>query len=172
MYNKDELLKIDDDYLRALELVNILFKDIKDKEGQPYIGHLIRVSEKLENKNTKVAGLLHDTIEDISGITFNHLRGLKFNEEILELIRLVTKKQSKEKLSKEEKKLKYHREIMNIINSGNIEAVKLKYADMSDNFNEERMTLLDEQTRIRLKEKYQEEIKYLENYLKERGEII
>lgn len=171
MYNKGALLKISDDYLRALELVHILFKDIRDKEGQPYVGHLIRVSEKLDNKNTKVAGLLHDTIEDIPGMTFDRLRELGFNEEILELVRLVTKEPSLANLSKEEKREKYHQEIMNIINSGNVEAVKLKYADMSDNFDEERMTLLDEQTKLRLKEKYQDEIKYLKNYLEERGEI-
>ena len=35
-----DLQTIKDDYKRALKLVEILFKDKKDKEGKPYINHL------------------------------------------------------------------------------------------------------------------------------------
>ena len=80
MYNKEELLKIQDDYERALSLIKVLFEDITDKEGKPYINHLIRVSNNLENKNTKTAGLLHDVIEVLY-------------EELLKLLNLICKHQ-------------------------------------------------------------------------------
>ena len=75
----EEILKIkniEDDYERAYQLVSITFKDITDKGGKPYIGHLTRVSDKLKKKDTKVAGLLHDILEDIEyiSVSYTHLR--------------------------------------------------------------------------------------------------
>ena len=42
-------------YQKSKILVNLLFKDIKDKEQEPYIGHLERVSNKMSSEETKVA---------------------------------------------------------------------------------------------------------------------
>ena len=166
MYNKEKLLMIEDDYERALVLVRILFKDKTDKEGKPYIGHLLRVSGKLKNKNTQIAGLLHDVVEDIPGFTFDDLRELNFNEEIITLVQLVTKEPSS---SNENKKELYHNKITSILESDNIEAVKLKYSDMSDNFDENRLNNLDEATKNRLIDKYQGEILRLRKHLTSNG---
>lgn len=161
MYNKEELLQINNDYERALKLVSIIFQDKKDKEGEPYINHLIRVSKKLKNHNTRVAGLLHDTIEDIEYMSFNSLTELKFNDEIIELIRLVTKDPS----------LNYHDQITKIIVSNNIEAIKLKYADMSDNYDLERLKKLSPEQQEYFHHKYGPEIIRLKEILEERGTI-
>ncbi len=85
----DELLLITDDYKRSLKLVEYLFRNKKDKEGEPYINHLLRVSNKLSNQNTKIAGLLHDIVEDTK-VTFDDLKSLGFNDEIITLVKLVT----------------------------------------------------------------------------------
>ncbi len=159
---KDELAKfneLDDDYDKAYYLVSILFKDKKDKEGEPYIGHLTRVASKVNEKNTKVAALLHDSVEDIEGFTFEDLKELGFNDEIIELVRYVTKKDGEA----------YHDKISSILNSNNDEAIKLKYADMSDNYNEERLSKLDIEIQTKLRNKYQNEYIRLESYLKERN---
>ena len=161
MYNKEELLQINNDYERALKLVSIIFQDKKDKEGEPYINHLIRVSKKLKNPNTRVAGLLHDTIEDIEYMSFNSLTELKFNDEIIELIRLITKDPS----------LNYHDQITKIIVSNNIEAIKLKYADMSDNYDLERLKKLSPEQQEYFHHKYGPEIIRLKEILEERGTI-
>ena len=161
MYNKEELLQINNDYERALKLVSIIFQDKKDKEGDSYINHLIRVSKKLKNPNTRVAGLLHDTIEDIEYMSFNSLTELKFNDEIIELIRLVTKDPS----------LNYHDQITKIISSNNIEAIKLKYADMSDNYDLERLKKLSPEQQEYFHHKYGPEIIRLKEILEERGTI-
>lgn len=159
----EKLITIEDAHERASKLVKILFKDITDKEGEPYIGHLERVSNKLTNKNTKIAGLLHDTVED-TDFTFDDLRKLKFNEEIIELVKIVTKDPTK--------KESYHDRITYIIETNNIEAIKLKYSDMSDNFNQERLNKLDEKQRNYFINKYQNELIRLENILKEKGEKL
>lgn len=160
--NYQSFLNIEDDYQRAYELVKELFKDKKDKEGEPYIGHLERVSNKLSNQNTRIAGLLHDVIEDTS-LTFTDLKELNFNEEIIELVKLVTN------FTKEKS---YHDKITSIIESNNIEAIKLKYSDMSDNANPDRLSKLSEDKRNYFINKYQPELTRLENILKERGEKL
>lgn len=164
-----KLLKLSDEYERALYLVSILFANKKDKAGLPYINHLIRVSINVNEKNTKVAALLHDTVEDIENFTFDDLKALDFNEEVISLIKWVTKDKYDKEYTQEEKKEIYHNKITSIIESGNIEAVRLKYADMSDNFDEERLSRLDIDTQNKLKNKYANEIIRLEKYLKERN---
>ncbi len=163
MKYKKELLDIEDDLTRAYELVKDLFKEKVDKEGEPYIGHLERVSNKLTNKNTKVAGLLHDTIED-TNLTLNDLRDLNFSEEIIELVKLVTKDSNELQT--------YHDRITSIIKSNNIEAIKLKYSDLLDNSNEDRLSKLDEEKRNYFINKYKPELIRLENILKEKGEKL
>lgn len=160
--NYQSLLEIKDDYQRAHQLVSILFQDKTDKEGEPYIGHLERVSNKLTKENTRIAGLLHDVVEDTE-LTFNDLRNLNFNEEIIELVNLVTNT-TKDK--------SYHDKITSIIESNNIEAIKLKYSDMSDNANPERLSKLPEEKRNYFINKYQPELIRLKNILKERGENL
>lgn len=161
--NYQHLLNIEDDYERAYQLVKELFKEKTDKEGEPYLGHLERVSNKLTNKNTRIAGLLHDVVED-TNLTFDDLRKLNFNEEIIEIVRLVTNEENTTKT--------YHEKITSIIDSHNIEAIKLKYSDISDNSNPERLKKLDEEKRIYFTNKYQPELKRLENILNERGEKL
>ena len=63
----------------------------------------------------------------------------------------------------------YHDKISSILNSNNDEAIKLKYADMSDNYNEERLSKLDIEIQTKLRNKYQNEYIRLESYLKERN---
>lgn len=154
---------INDDYLRAKSLVEKLFEGITDKEGDQYINHLLRVSNKLTNTNTKIAGLLHDVVEDIEDFTFDDLRDLNFNEDIITLVSIVTN--PKELTS-------YHDKITKIIETNNIEAIKLKYSDMTDNYDINRLNKLDEETKNRLINKYKNEIIRLENILKEKDEVL
>ena len=66
-FSKEELQKItnmDNLYLKAKVIVEEIFKEKVDKSGKPYIGHLYRVSGRLNDEIEKVSGLLHDTLED------------------------------------------------------------------------------------------------------------
>jgi len=156
------LIKIDNLYLKAEIIITKLFKDKYDKEGKPYIGHLYRVSGKLNEEIEKVVGLLHDTIEDTE-ITSKDLLQVGFPIEVIEIIKLVTKEKTNKKLTHEEKLVLYDNEINNIINSGNIHAIRLKEADMSDNCDEERLSKLSEEQQAWFHKKYDKQLIKLRN---------
>ena len=156
VYNENDL------YNKSLFLVEILFKNRVDKCNVPYVTHLLRVSEKMGSKDGKVAALLHDVVEDIEGVTFDDLRDIGIPLNIIEVLKLVTKKPHDRVFTQDEKLMLYNEEINNIINSNNEIAIELKYSDMSDNFNEERLKLLEPQKRNWFLLKYGENIKKLE----------
>lgn len=148
---------IEDDYDRAYQLVSYLFRDKIDKAGLPYIDHLISVSAMLDSSNIKIAGLLHDTIEDISNFTLDDLRLLGFSEDVVEIVRIVTRDKTKKK--------SYHDWISEIIETKNIDAIKVKYADLIDHLNLERLNRLDEVTRLYFIKKYSDEVTRLQKVL-------
>ncbi len=151
--------EISDEYDRAYRLVSYLFKDKKDKAGEPYLGHLIRVSDCLSMGDAKVAALLHDVVEDVSDISFDDLKELGFSDSVVEIVRIVTKDES----------MNYHDWISTIIDTGNMDAIKVKYFDMMDNFNLDRLNKLDEKTKRYLISKYKEEVERLRIYLDKNG---
>lgn len=151
--------EISDEYDRAYRLVFYLFKDKKDKAGEPYLGHLIRVSDCLSMGDAKVAALLHDVVEDVFDISFDDLKELGFSDSVVEIVRIVTKDES----------MNYHDWISTIIDTGNMDAIKVKYFDMMDNFNLDRLNKLDEKTKRYLISKYKEEVERLRIYLDKNG---
>lgn len=164
MEKKLYILKdMDDDYDRAYRLVSYLFKDKKDKAGEPYLGHLIRVSDCLSMGDAKVAALLHDVVEDIDDISFDDLKDLGFSDSIVDIVKIVTKDKSKG--------ISYHDWIGEIIATGNVDAVKVKYSDMMDNFSLDRLNKLDEETKRHLISKYKDEVERLRNYL-DKNEVM
>ena len=159
MKDKEYYLKVKDLYDRALLLVSDLFENKRDKEGFPYINHLIRVSVKLDTKKLKIAGLLHDTLED-TDVTKNDLLDLGFSKRIVDIIDAVTNKENEI----------YDEKIKKIVDSKDLEVIKLKYSDMSDNYNKDRLALLPEDVRKKLIKKYDNNIKLLKAALEERNE--
>jgi GTP diphosphokinase / guanosine-3',5'-bis(diphosphate) 3'-diphosphatase len=77
----------------------------KDEDGTPYINHPITVADTIlsvggvDDLNTIVAALLHDTIEDV-GVTAEEIRSL-FGEEVANLVKEVS---DDKKLPKQERK--------------------------------------------------------------------
>ncbi len=76
--------------------------------GQPYMQHLIDTAKVLINLNagpdTIVAGLLHDTVEDVPEVSNELIRDL-FGEEVMNLVDSVTKVNIAEVSTEEEKNL-------------------------------------------------------------------
>lgn len=135
----NRIKKCDDLYLKSAVLVRMLFRDKKDKAGEAYIEHLIRVSSRMSTLDGMIAGLLHDVVEDIPDVEFDDLLDFGIPNDIIETLRLVTKEPTSKKLTQEEKLCRYNEEIDKIIASGNDLALELKISDMSDNFNLDRM---------------------------------
>jgi len=159
MQEKEYYLKIDNLYNRALLLVSDLFQDKKDKAGFPYINHLIRVSVKLDTEELRIAGLLHDVLEDTS-ITKDDLRELGFSNRVISIIEGVTNKVGEN----------YNDKIKRIIDNGDIDVIKLKYSDMSDNADKKRLAKLSIITRNRLINKYKDNLELLKKALEGKNE--
>lgn len=159
MQEKGYYLKIDNLYNRALLLVSDLFQDKKDKAGLPYINHLIRVSVKLDTEELRIAGLLHDVLEDTS-ITKDDLRELGFSNRVISIIEGVTNKVGEN----------YNDKIKRIIDNGDMDVIKLKYSDMSDNADKKRLAKLSIITRNRLINKYKDNLELLKKALEGKNE--
>lgn len=120
----------------------------KDKEGEPYIKHPIRVASNVEGKDAKVVALLHDVLED-SSITSDNLREMGFSSIVIEAVKSLTRGVFQDYSSYLDQVAK------------NPLAVKVKIADIEDNMNLERLNKLDSFTKNRLIAKYKYAIEYL-----------
>ena len=160
-FTSEELLIIsrDMDFVnQARVIVTRLFENKFDQAGEPYIGHLIRVSERLSDPIEKAAALLHDTVEDTE-VTLHDLFLIGIPLNVLEVIGLVTQdKISKSNMTKSEQLEMYNNYIDKIINSGNIHAIRLKKADILDNYDLERIKKLPEDKQEWFHEKYEEQL--------------
>ena len=139
----DELVKLDP-YDRALLIVQVMFNSAQDKEGAPYMNHLLNVSGKLETEEEKIVGLLHDLVEDTDA-TFEEVKEAGFSDGVINALRLVTKQKGED----------YPSFIDRIINSNNKTALKVKLSDMQDNMDPDRMSRLPAEVRERLQKKYE-----------------
>ena len=157
----EKIRNCEDLYLKSFVLVQILFKDRKDAAGQPYLGHLVRVSDRMTTFDGKIVGLLHDLVEDIPYITFDDLLDIGIPENIVEVLRFVTKKKTNEQLTEEERLIRYGQEIDRIIDSGNPLAIELKTADITDNYDKDRLVLCSPELQDWFEKKYPPQIKKL-----------
>lgn len=159
-FTKEEIEKLRNEpdlYVKCYILVSRLFDGVMDRGGYPYLGHLERVSSRLESIEEKCAGLLHDTLEDIEGATVEDLRYLNIPESVITIVELVTNSMHDE--------VEYSKKIDKIIASGNYGAIRLKYSDMTDNYNEERLYYLPIETQERLRNKYKPNYEKLKKVL-------
>lgn len=172
-FDEEDLLEVklcNDEYLKAAVVVRRLFGDEKDKAGKPYIGHLTRVSDSLETFNQKVAGLLHDVVED-TDVTCKDLLEIGFSKEVVKTVFLVTKPiVDTSKMTQEEKLALYDSEIDLVINSGNYDASMLKEKDMTDNYNPERLALLPSDKQEWFHKKYGKQLVKLKKVNEKRRE--
>lgn len=156
-FTKEELLqlkKLDDLYAKAFVMTATVFKNKKDKSDEPYFDHLFRVSQKLDDEKEQVAGLLHDILEDTE-ITEDDLKNFGIPQDIIDIVKIVTKPVVDKTKSNEEERLKlYDEEINKIIATNNIHAIRLKYADMTDNFNPDRINKLPKEKQEWFNKKY------------------
>jgi (p)ppGpp synthase/HD superfamily hydrolase len=63
-----------------------------DKAGNPYVLHPLRVMLRLDTQDERIAGVLHDVVEDCEW-TIDDLRGEGFSPAVLRAIDSVTKRE-------------------------------------------------------------------------------
>lgn len=141
------------DLTEAFKIAADVHGQHRDKAGQPYMFHVMRVAERMDTDAERVVALLHDTLEDspsyeaqeaiLDRVAENY--GHYFTTAIRELTR-----------RKNEEYMSYIRHLCS-----NAVAVKVKLADLSDNTNRYRMEKLAPSDQKRLRAKYNEAMTYL-----------
>lgn len=94
-----------------------------DKGGSPYILHPLAVGLMGETDEERVTGFLHDVVED-SDYTFDMLLEAGIPEGTVNALRLLT----------HDKNVPYMDYVQGIIDSGNPVAIKVKYNDLTHNY--------------------------------------
>jgi (p)ppGpp synthase/HD superfamily hydrolase len=134
---------------RAISISAQAHENQVDKAGAPYILHSLRVMLRLDTTEERIAGVLHDVVEDTS-ISIEFLRNSGFSETILLAIESVTKRQSET----------YDKFVLRA--SANAIGRRVKLADLSDNSDLSRISNPTAEDFKRV-EKYQRAIKTLNN---------
>lgn len=75
---------------KALQIACEAHRGQKDRYGQPFILHPLRVMLRCELESEKIVALLHDVVER-SGRSFDELRGDGFTEAIVAAVERLTK---------------------------------------------------------------------------------
>ena len=126
-----------------------------DEGGVPYWEHPVRVMHRLPDDatmNEKLAALLHDVIED-TGYTANDLRDMGYPDEVVNLIRRLTRPRLGET---------YHEWIAALAMRGDKSAIRIKIADNHDNIDPERLKTLPAERRKHFIKRYTESLRLLE----------
>jgi (p)ppGpp synthase/HD superfamily hydrolase len=80
--------------MRALSTVIYYQGNQTDKQGHPYLMHLIRVAGRGRNKLEMTVGLLHDVVED-TPLQLNYIR-LRFGDEVADAVDHLTRREGEE----------------------------------------------------------------------------
>lgn len=118
----------------AMKLIEKYHKDDVDKGGHPYINHLLRVSEGCNSYEAKIAGLLHDIIEDTPCNEATLLEA-GIPKYIIDIVLLVSRNEGES----------YEEFIDRLISSNNRYAMELKCSDLKDNCDLSRLAGLSEE---------------------------
>ena len=129
---------------RAIEIAAEAHRGQTDKAGAPYVLHPLRVMMALETDEERIVGVLHDVVEDGPGWTLERLKEEGFSSSVLEALCLVTKRPEDEG-DTEAVYLGFVRRA-----KGNRIARRVKTADILDNLNASRLSVLTEKDMRRM----------------------
>lgn len=119
----------------TIELMRRAHEGQIDKCGRPYYLHPLRVAMRLAafSFEERHAALLHDVVED-TPVTMLDLSSEGYGETVLKLVALLTR---------DAPRGESHREyLQRIVASGNVQALRVKLADVYDNLSPARMRWL------------------------------
>jgi hypothetical protein len=103
----------------------------RDKQGEPYITHPLRLMARVQGEPAQIVAVLHDVVEDTT-TTLDDLRAAGFSEDILAALQCVT----------HDKHVPYADYVIRI--AGNPIARQVKMADLEDNSRLDRAILRPE----------------------------
>ncbi|AHH95036.1 HD domain-containing protein [Kutzneria viridogrisea] len=120
-----------------------------DKAGKPYIGHPVRVMNRVSGDYERMAAVLHDVIED-TPVTAEDLLAQGCPPRVVTAVVALSKEPG-------EPQADYIARV-----AADPIAVVVKRADIADNFSPPRFDVLDEATQHRLRGKYGEALRLLD----------
>lgn len=129
---------------KAITIAVEAHKGQTDKAGAPYILHALRVMQSLETELERIVGVLHDVVEDGPGWTFERLEGEGFGPDVINALRLVTKRPEDEGKDTETYLRFVRRTLSNPV------ARRVKMADIRDNLDLTRLSEITERDVARL----------------------
>lgn len=116
---------------KAVALATKLHTGQTDKAGKDYIDHPLRVMRTVQSlgydDDVAVAAVLHDTVEDTE-LTIDDVRQ-QFGPRVADTVALLSKNEGEQ----------YAAFIDRIIASGNVDAMRVKLADLTDNMDVSRL---------------------------------
>lgn len=115
---------------KSLEFALRAYTGQKDKAGETYILHPLRIMAKMEGAKEKAVALLHDVIED-SEITARQLLESGIPEDVVDAVEALTKRDGES----------YEAFLLRV--KANLLATKVKIADIEDNINVLRLKSLE-----------------------------
>jgi (p)ppGpp synthase/HD superfamily hydrolase len=119
-----------------------LHRGQRDKAGEPYILHPLRVALRVHTERERLTAVLHDVVED-TGITPDELRERGLDESVVAAIETLTKREGED----------YPVFIERVAQNPIARAVKL--ADLDDNLDPDRLAALPAKHQKRLRAKYE-----------------
>lgn len=127
---------------RAFEIATRAHEGQVDKAGVDYIAHPIAVSALVHGEEAKLVALLHDVVED-SELTTDDLLSMGCPDHIVRSIDLVTHGANYDGTPES-----YFKDIQRIVDSGDQNAIDVKFADLTHNSDRRRIdspTIQDEE---------------------------
>lgn len=132
---------------KALEIAIKAHSGQKDKVGDPYILHPLRIMMKMDSEEERIVAALHDVVED-SDITLDDLREAGFSQSILEAVDCLTRRDKED-----------YEDYVKRASTSPL-AKKIKIADLEDNMNFRWLHHLAEKDKDRMA-RYQKAYYYL-----------
>ena len=124
----------------SIEIMRRAHEGQLDKCGRPYYLHPLRVAMRLLHCTAaeRHAALLHDVVEDTL-VTMDDLRQMAYSGEVLDLVDLLTRRKPEGE--------SHNEYVERIVQSGNVQALRVKLADVYDNMSPARARLLPPEVR-------------------------
>jgi (p)ppGpp synthase/HD superfamily hydrolase len=127
---------------RAIALAALAHEGQKDKTGEPYILHPLRMMMRLNRLEAKIVAALHDVVEDTEW-TMEGLATEGFSSEILDALDRVTKREGEDYMDFVQRA------------AGDAIAREVKLADLEDNMNILRLSEIRDKDLERMRKYHQ-----------------
>lgn len=147
---------------KAIELAAKAHAGQKDKHGEPYILHPLRVMLRMKTEEERIVAVLHDVIEDTE-VDESELYRWGFSDAIIDAVSLLTRRP----IEGHGEKPSYQEFIRAVVATGPL-AIEVKIADLLDNLMPGRELPGPEGARLRAR--YSEALAELLDARKERAE--